>query len=120
MTIPSASRSPRSPSEDVATDEGLGESVLEGAETASSEPTSCVATADDQEEDEDEVPIGLQIGSSGHPKKPMILKLHLLLNGKQVFASAGCLLVITVSIFASHVSYMCFVLKDLCLKTYKA
>ncbi|KAK3894847.1 hypothetical protein Pcinc_001420 [Petrolisthes cinctipes] len=67
------------PVEDMTTDEGVGESMVDSCEGS--------ATGNQTEEnttDYDMGPIPTQAGSSGHPKKPMVLKLHLLLSGKQV------------------------------------
>ncbi|XP_069175792.1 dynein axonemal heavy chain 7 isoform X4 [Procambarus clarkii] len=75
----------RSQGDEVTTDEGLGESLGEGPEGTGKEVTEATTAATEGQEDgEDEDSILMQAGSSGHPKKPMVIKLHLLLNGKQV------------------------------------
>lgn len=67
------------PAEDLTTDEGVGESVVE-----SSEGSASMNQIEDHNSEDDLGSIPIQAGSSGHPKKPMVLKLHLLLTGKQV------------------------------------
>ena len=69
------------------TDEGLGESVGDSAHQNSTEATG-ESDLGSSEGDDNGIPA--QAGSSGHPNKPMVLKLHLLLNGKQVGAMSQC------------------------------
>ncbi|KAK7077277.1 Dynein heavy chain 7, axonemal [Halocaridina rubra] len=74
-------------SEEVATtDEGLGESVAEISDDNSQGKGKGNSSNDTPEGPEvaDEETINPQPGSSGHPKKPLLLNLHLLLNGKNV------------------------------------
>lgn len=67
--------------DDHTTDEGLGESVGDSSQQNNSEATG---EGDSGSCEGDDSGIPPQAGSSGHPNKPMVLKLHLLLNGKQV------------------------------------
>lgn len=71
----------KSVEEALTTDEGLGESVGNNSQQTSSEATG---EGDSGSSEGDDSGIPPQAGSSGHSDKPMVLKLHLLLNGKQV------------------------------------